>query len=345
MGILNVGARALLANQTALQTTGNNIANVNTPGYSRQQAILAATQGQFTGGGYIGKGVDVVAIEREHSEFLTVQAALAASVEAADVQRSDMLRQLQDIFPGGSNGLGAALSDMLNAMSDVANAPTDLTARSVVITRASETAARFSTAAGRITDLQQAIVDQLDEYGTAINGLARQIAAVNDQISRAKGNGQTPNDLLDQREQYVRELNRYVQTSQIEADDGTLSVFVGASQALVLGTTAAPVSVRQNAFADPGSRVLVVERGNVAVELDESRLVGGEMAGLLRFLNRDMAEARNLLDRIAFSSATVINAQHRLGLDLMATPVEICFCRPPSPQAAGAIRPAPAMWP
>lgn len=316
MGILNVGARALLANQTALQTTGNNIANVNTPGYSRQQAILAATQGQFTGGGYIGKGVDVVAIEREHSEFLTVQAALAASVEAADVQRSDKLRQLQDIFPGGSNGLGAALSDMLNAMSDVANAPTDLTARSVVITRASETAARFSTAAGRITDLQQAIVDQLDEYGTAINGLARQIAAVNDQISRAKGNGQTPNDLLDQREQYVRELNRYVQTSQIEADDGTLSVFVGASQALVLGTTAAPVSVRQNAFADPGSRVLVVERGNVAVELDESRLVGGEMAGLLRFLNRDMAEARNLLDRIAFSSATVINAQHRLGLDL-----------------------------
>lgn len=316
MGILNVGARALLANQTALQTTGNNIANVNTPGYSRQQAILAATQGQFTGSGYIGKGVDVIAIEREHSEFLTIQASLAKSVLSADTQRSDKLRQLQDIFPGGTNGLGAALSDMLNSLSDVANAPTDLTARGVAITRASETAARFSTAAARLNDLQQAIVDQLDDYGATINDLAKQIAAVNDQISRAKGNGQTPNDLLDQREQYVRELNRYVQTTQIEADDGTLSVFIGASQALVLGATAAPVSVQQNAFADPGSRVLTIQRGTTPVELDETRLVGGEMAGLLRFLNRDLAEARNLLDRIAFSASTVINEQHRLGLDL-----------------------------
>ena len=130
-GILNVGTRALMANQTILQVTGNNIANVNTPGYSRQVAVLETLPGQFTGGGYIGKGVEVLTIQRTYSEFLTRQAALAGATSAGDSARADKLKQLEDIFPGGTSGLGAAISDMMNAFSDVATAPTDLTARTV----------------------------------------------------------------------------------------------------------------------------------------------------------------------------------------------------------------------
>ena len=93
-GIFNIGTRALQANQAALQTAGNNIANVNTPGYSRQSVVLQSTPGQFSGSGNYGKGVDVLTVQREHSEFLTRQAALSGSVAAGDTRRLELLKQM-----------------------------------------------------------------------------------------------------------------------------------------------------------------------------------------------------------------------------------------------------------
>ncbi|HVL43645.1 MAG TPA: flagellar hook-associated protein FlgK, partial [Acidovorax sp.] len=243
MSLLNVGARALLANQVALQTAGHNIANVSTPGYSRQTVQLATVQGQFTGGGYIGQGVDVQTIVRNQSELLTRQSATAGSVQAADIVRAERLRQLQEIFSGGTAGLGAAINDMMNAFSDVVSSPTDITARNVVLTRMDETAARMRSSAGQIQEIQYAISEQLGSSITAVNSLAQQIAGVNEQIARARGNGQTPNDLLDQRDQLIRDINQYVQTTQIPADDGTVGLFVAGSQPLVLGTTATSLSI------------------------------------------------------------------------------------------------------
>lgn len=315
-GILNTGTRALQANQTALQTAGNNIANVNTKGYSRQSVVLATVEGQFTGGGYVGKGVEVQTIQRNFSAFLTRQSALAGSTQAADNARVDKLSQLESIFSGGSTGLGASINEMLNSFSDVASAPTDLTARTVALTRIDETAARMRSSSQRLDDLQQGVTQELDQKVTAINSLAQNIAEVNGQIARVKGNGQTPNDLLDKRDQLVRELNTYVQTSSIPADDGTLGIFIGGSQALVLGTTAAPVSIVKDDFGDTLTSKLAITRNGQSVTLDEKNLGGGEVSGLLRFQNSDLVEGRNLLGRLTLAVGTAMNDQHKLGLDL-----------------------------
>lgn len=317
-GLLNVGARALLANQVALQTAGNNIANVNTPGYSRQAVQLQTSPGQFTGGGFIGKGVDVVTIVRLHSEFLTRQAALAGSVQASDTVRAEKLRQLEDVFLGGTSGLGASINEMMNAFSDVANAPTDLTARTVVLTRADETAARFRSYAARLDELQLSVRTQLDEAASSINSLATRIAAVNEQIAALQGRGQPPNDLLDHRDQLVRELNTYVQTTSVPADDGSLGIFIGGSQPLVLGTTATQVSV-DSVATPPGSGDLALffnRPGAPPVQFSEGVLGGGQVAGLLSFHNDDLSEAGNMLGRMALAIATTVNDQHRLGIDL-----------------------------
>lgn len=319
-GILNTGTRALQANQTALQTAGNNIANVNTKGYSRQSVVLATVEGQFTGGGYVGKGVEVQTIQRNFSAFLTRQSALAGSTQAADNARVDKLTQLESIFSGGSTGLGASINDMLNSFSDVASAPTDLTARTVALTRIDETAARMRSSSQRLDDLQQGVTQELDQKVTAINSLAQNIAEVNGQIARVKGNGQTPNDLLDKRDQLVRELNTYVQTSSIPADDGTLGIFIGGSQALVLGTTAAPVSIVKDDFGDTLTSKLAITRNGQSVTLDEKNLGGGEVSGLLRFQNSDLVEGRNLLGRLTLAVGTAMNTQHNLGLDLDGNP-------------------------
>ena len=316
MGILNIGSQALQANLVALQTAGNNIANVNTEGYSRQKVILTTVPGQFTGGGYIGKGVSVQTVQRNFDAFLIRQATLATSTQASDVTRSDYLSQLGNIFQGGSTGLGASINDMLNAFSDVASAPTDLTARTVVLTRVDETARRMRAASQSLDDLQIGISQSMGEKVDAINSLAKGIADVNQQIARAQGSGQPPNDLLDRRDQLVRELNQYVQTSSIAADDGTVGIFIGGSQALVLGAEVAPVSIVADDFGDPLKNKLAISRNGVTVTMDENVLGGGELSGLLRFQNNDLIEGRNLLGRLTLSVTTAMNDQHKLGLDL-----------------------------
>jgi len=319
-GVLNVASRGLLASQAVLQTAGNNIANVNTPGYSRQSAVLQTIEGQFTGGGYVGKGVDVATIKRNYSEFLTRQATLTDASAAADNARANKLAMLQELFPGGASGLGASITDMLNAFSDVASAPTDLTARTVALTRVSETAARMRSASSTLDDLQLGVQQELAQKVSAINSLAANIADVNDRIARALGTGQSPNDLLDRRDQLVRDLNQFIQTSSIAASDGTVGIFVGGSQALVLGTTVAPLTLTADDFNDPLKSQLAITRSGQTILLDESVLGGGEVPGLLRFQNTDLAEARNLLGRLTLAVSTSMNDQHRLGLDLDGNP-------------------------
>jgi len=316
MSILNVATRALMANQTVLQTTGNNIANVNTPGYSRQTAVLQTVEGQFTGSGYIGKGVDVLTIQRNYSSFLTRQSALAGATSSGDAARADKLRQLEALFPGGSSGLGASISDMLNAFSDVASAPTDLTARTVALTRVSEAASRMRSASQSLDDLQSAVSQEITQKTDAINSLAKNIAVVNERIARVQGSGQPPNDLLDQRDQLVRELNQYIQTSSIPATDGTVGIFIGGSQALVLGNVAAELSVVSDDFNDPLKSKIAITRLGQSITMDEAMLGGGEVPGLLRFQNNDLIEGRNLLGRLTLAISSSMNTQHKLGLDL-----------------------------
>jgi flagellar hook-associated protein 1 FlgK len=332
MSLLNVGARALLANQVALSTTGHNIANASTVGYSRQTAVMGQVAGQYTGSGYIGKGVEVTTIERAHNEFLTRQAAAAQSVQAMDETRAARLSSLEDIFKGGKTGLGAAVSDLLNAFSDIASTPTDVTARNVVITRADEMAARMRDAQTRLDDLQKGVNSQLGDAVRSINGLAARLATLNEQIARASGGGQSPNDLLDQRDQLLRELNQQVQTTTVQADDGSLSVFVG-SQALVLGNKAAQVAMSTD---DANQSKLTLMRSGLATTIDEATLGGGAVAGLLRFQNSDLAEARDGLGRMALTLTTEINAQHRLGVDLDGNPGGDFFKPIAIPDAMGA---------
>ena len=329
MSLLNVGSRALLANQAALQTAGHNIANVSTPGYSRQTVVLQTVQGQFTGGGYIGKGVDVQTIQRNHSELLTRQSTAASAVDAGDTVRMDRLRQLQEVFSGGASGIGASINDMMNALSDVVGAPTDLTARSVALTRMDETAARMRDASQRLDEIGYTVAEQLKGSMVAVNSLAKNIAGINEQIARAKGNGQPANDLLDQRDQLIRELNQHIQTSQVAADDGTVSVFVAGSQPLVLGNQAATLSIDDpiDFGAGSGKKVLsfLAPGSSTKVELNESMLGGGQVAGLLRFQNNDLAEGRNLLGRMAIAISESMNTQNRLGLTLNGQPGENLF--------------------
>jgi flagellar hook-associated protein 1 FlgK len=321
MSLLNVGSGALMANQIALQTIGNNIANVKTAGYSRQTVSMGTNFGQDMGYGYVGNGVSVSSIVRNYSALLNRQSNTAGAIQAADLARASSLAQMQEVFAGGESGLGAAINEMLNGFSNVVNAPTDLTARNVVLTRMTELASRFQSAAGSLNELEYTNKLQIQNNVTLVNGLASQVAELNGQISRSQASGVMPNDLLDKRDQLVREMNQYVQTSQVDGPYGTLNLFVGGSQALVLGATAGQLSVSESTQY-PGSGQLSMyfsQPGSTPVELSSGMMGGGQVAGLLKFNNEDLAEGRNLLGRMAQVISTALNAQQGQGLTLSGT--------------------------
>jgi len=331
--LLNIGKTALLANQQVLRTTGNNIANVNTAGYSRQNVQLNAVEGLFSGSGYYGRGVEAATVLRSHSDMLTRQVALTGSIASSDEKRLEQLQKLEDLFQGGKTGLGAAINDMLNAFSDVANAPTDLTARTVVLARTDETAARFRAISQDMVNLRSSLQLELNANVQTVNLLASKIADSNREIRNQQGSGHTPNDLLDQRDELIRQLNTLVQTSSIAAEDGSINIFVAASQPLVLGTTASTLTLTPDAFGDPYKANLTMERNGLTVVLDETSLGGGALAGQLRFQNNDLTDAGNLLGRMALALGTTLNQQHSLGLDLNGAPAGNLLTLGPIPDA------------
>ena len=313
--LLSLGMRAMFANQAALQTIGQNIANANTPGYSRQQVEFSTTSGQFTGAGFFGKGVKVETVTRSYNAFLTRDAADAKSNASMDTTRYSQLQQIEKLFPPGESGLGYAANQLFNAMVDVSANPADPSARQVVLGRAQELAARFSASGQQLADLQTGVVSDLKANVDVVNQLAQQIASANDQIARVTGSGHTPNDLMDHRDQLISELSQYVKVSTLPSDDGTMGVFIGGGQRLVLGSIAQQLTVTADPYDSSRAQLAIIESAGNRV-LDESVLTGGSISALLSYQNKDLQDARNLLGQMAMAFSERVNQQQALGLDL-----------------------------
>jgi flagellar hook-associated protein 1 FlgK len=178
--------------------------------------------------------------------------------------------------------------------------------------------------ANQLNDLRIGTANQLQTTVNAINNLASQIARANEEVTRALGSGHSPNDLLDQRDQLISQLNKYVQTTAIKADDGSVGIFLAGSQPLVLGTTVSPLTLDATkispGYNDSASTRLGITVGGLTHAIDTNLLGGGELSGLLRFKNQDLVDATNLLGRMALAIGTKMNDQQALGLDLNGAP-------------------------
>lgn len=317
--LLNIGARAMLANQVALGVSGHNIANANTPGYSRQSAVFSTPAPQLTGSGFVGKGVDITTINRAYNRFLSAEANTASSEANRDSALRTNLERLEKIFPPGEQGLGNATNQFLNAFVDVASRPADPATRQVVLGRAQELASRFSSAGQQLSNLQEGVNTELRMQVRTVNNLANQLAEVNRQVLGAQGAGQTPNDLLDKRDELVNSISKYLSISTIELGNGSVSVLIGGGQSLVLGTSAQQVVAESDPFDSQRSRLSMVQSGG-NLPFNASLLSGGSLVGLLKFQDNDLQVARNGIGQLAASLSMKVNAQQALGLDLSDPP-------------------------
>ena len=309
----------MTASYSALATTGHNISNANVRGYSRQQVELATAEGQFSGAGFYGKGVDVTTVTRAHDAFLTREAATASSLAAMDSSRLEMLRQLESVFPTGEQGVGHAAGNFLNAMVDLSARPADAATRQVVLARAQEVADRFAAAGAQLDVLQQEVQESLKANVAQVNQLASSIAELNQRIASVLGLGHSPNDLLDQRDQALADLSAKLQLSTVQADDGSLTVFIAGGQRLVLGTQVQPLTVEVDPTDATRSALGLSDSGFVRL-LQQQELGGGTITGLLRFQNDDLVDARTQLGQLAAALSGKVNEQQALGLDMSDPP-------------------------
>ena len=315
--LLSVGARALSANYAALQTTSNNIANAKVAGYSRQEVEFSTASGQYTSGGFLGQGVNVSTIARAHDAFLTRELSTAKSQADADSTRLDLLSQLEDAFPTGDAGVGAAASSLFGAFTDLSTSPGDASARQVVLSRADQLAKRFADAGEQLASLQSGVVTDLRTAANGVNGITGGIAQLNTEIVRQQALGQPPNDLLDKRDQLVQQLSGYLQVSTVAAPDGSLGVFAASGQSLVLGDQVQKLEVTADTLDGSRAALGVRQANGDLTTLDSAALAGGgSMGAMLRFQNQDLVSARNSLGQMATAVSARVNQQQAQGLDL-----------------------------
>jgi flagellar hook-associated protein 1 FlgK len=313
--LMSLGLRGLAASYAALQTTGQNISNANVAGYSRQQVVLSTSAEQFSGSGYIGRGVDVSSVTRAHDDFLTREAVTTQSAASMDSAQLTQLRSLEGLFQTGDSGLGNSATQVFDAMVDLSSHPNDNSSRQVVLARASDMATRFSQASAKLDDIQSGVTAALTSDVSAVNSLTHSIAEMNQRISLAAGQGQPPNDLLDQRDLAIGQLAQHIDITRLNASDGSATLLTSSGQTLVLGAQSTTLEVQQDR-ADPQRSAISVKVGGANRPIDSNTLAGGSIAGLLNFQNKDLAAGRSLIGRMALAVGGAINQQQLRGVSL-----------------------------
>jgi flagellar hook-associated protein 1 FlgK len=314
--VFSVGISGLNAARAGLATTGHNISNVATPGYTRQSVAYEAATPQFTNGAFFGSGVEVSTVARQYSHFLETQ-RLAVESQAGYLDAYlTQARQIDNALADPRSGLAPALQDFFAGMQDLASSPQSVPSRQSVLSLGESLVSRFQALDARLNDLRNGVNVEVTAAVDRINGIANQIAALNDRIasSRASPNA-APNDLLDQRDKLVGELNQQVKVSTAAQSDGTLSVFIGTGQSLVVG--ARVIGLEATRSLEDGDNVAIsLVGGQKLVELPTSLFQGGRLGGLLSFRESMLDQAQNTFGRIAITLAESFNEQHRLGQDL-----------------------------
>jgi flagellar hook-associated protein 1 len=320
--LFNIGLSGLRASQTQLSVTGQNISNINTPGYSRQSAVQAARDPSFTGSGYVGNGTSVVDVQRVYNQFLTNQVRASTAIHAESLAFQGQLEELNSLLSSTATGILPGMQNFFASLQTSAEDPSSIPARQLVLSEANGLAARFNTVHERLTVQNQFIGQQISSVAQQATRLAATVASYNDSIAKAAANGAQPNDLLDARDEVVRKLSELIGVTVVPQDDNVINIFVGSGQALVVGNTSA--ELKTGPGKDP-ARVEVLLVSGSSEQSITSLISGGEMGGLLRYRNEVLDPAVNSMGRLALTIADQFNRQLAEGLDLNGRPGAALF--------------------
>ncbi|HEX7036417.1 MAG TPA: flagellar hook-associated protein FlgK [Pseudomonadales bacterium] len=310
--LFNIGLAGLRAQQAALAVTGHNITNAETPGYSRQRVELAPQVAGSQGGSFLGSGVRIAQVARLSDGFAVAQVRMDTSLFAELSTFHSQIGQIEGLLLNDNSGLDEALKGFFNAIQQASNDPSDSASRQMVLSEAERLSGRFQTLHRRFEEQRDSVANVVSTALVRVNELTVGIAELNTRIAglqdTANGSGAL-NHMLDQRDEMLRELAKYVNVKVTEQPDGQVNVFIGKGQSIVLGGQSAELQQ--------------TPQGHVALRIDGQReptritefLTGGEIGGALRFRDQVLDPAADQLGRLAFAVSMEVNRLHAGGVD------------------------------
>lgn len=309
--ILNIGRSALQAQQKAISVTGNNVANVNTPGYTRQRADLENGDAINGRPGQMGGGVKVASIRRMYDRFLTGE----IRSESQEVGQWEARKQIQDrleiVFnETDDDGLNKSMNEFWNLWQVLADNPAGSVERSTLISKAQAMADRFRDMNNDVVAIAAEVEGRIGQAVSDINEAAQQIAHLNDSIRRAENLGQDANDLQDRLDMALKTLSQLADVSTTE--DGSVIDVTIAGETLVDGAVPWELSYDETTgFA--------IDTSSGPVAIADSDIISGTVGGLLTMKNDIIPDYRDRLDALAAEIIDQVNSQHAAGQGLDGT--------------------------
>ncbi|MEX0584145.1 MAG: flagellar hook-associated protein FlgK, partial [Natronospirillum sp.] len=315
MSLLNTAITGINAYQKQLTTVGNNISNANTPGYSRQEVIISSAPSQFVGVGYEGSGVNIDTIRRLTDQFAVEQLRVDTNLFKGHESFRDNVEQINQLLGDERTGLNNALNQYFSSLQVASEAPGFIPSREALIGAGETLQDRFNVVSDRLIDQNKTVNSTISANASDINALAAGIANLNERISaRTDASGlKQPNDLLDSRDELVRELSEIIGLDVVSAGN-SLDIYIGNGHALVLGFESRRLEVGTSE-SDVRENDVFFHNGTQRTNITE-RITGGTLGGVLEFRDASLAPAQNALGRIAIGFAGAFNEQQTRGIDL-----------------------------
>ncbi|MBE0363745.1 flagellar hook-associated protein 1 FlgK [Pseudoalteromonas ulvae UL12] len=320
-GILGTGVSGLAAAQKGLDTTGHNIANVNTAGYNRQTVEQISTVGIPFGGVYLGNGTQISSISRSFNEFSYSEVIYNKSQFNYNNTQTVNAGRLDNFLANTDTGITKSIEEAFNSINGVTEDPTIISARNVFLSTAESAAKRFNN---MFTEVEQQhlgnINQEIETTVAAINEISTRIAQLNGEIAVANSvaeNGFPANDLLDKRELLISQLSERVEVNIIDLPDGTINLTVGTGLTLVAGTFPVPLSVERNEFDTNKLEIGISPTpGAPKKSIVTDQIDGGSLGGLFKIREELLLPAIREMGKISIAYADAFNRQQSLGRDL-----------------------------
>ena len=320
-GTMSIAVGALLADQGALETTSNNISNINTPGYARQRAVMVEGRPMVEAPLTFGSGVVLEKIESLRDSVLE----LRLHGETQQQSRLDALvsamKQVEPMFSGSSGDIGNQLSKFFSSIQQLSTDPANPSLRQAVLTAASNLATTFRTIAGNLQQQRQNLDLSVGQAVQQVNVLSGQVARLNGQIMQMQNLHQDASAFEDQRTVLIRQLSGLIDVSVIQSDNG-LTLTTSSGTALVSGERSFDLQTQMDVS---GVQHIFAQGGDITATLQ-----GGQLAGLLSVRDQKIPGLLSDLDTLAAGLANSLNTAHRSGFDLNGVPGGNLFVPPPA---------------
>ncbi|MEY6431896.1 flagellar hook-associated protein FlgK [Thioalkalicoccus limnaeus] len=314
VNLIQTGLSGLNAARSGLATTSHNIANAATPGYSRQRVFQTAATPIHAGPGFVGTGTRAVDIQRSYDQFLTRELQLETAAAAQLRTHHTQAARLDALLSNSATSLTPVLQGFFDAVHQAAAEPASGAARQLLLEQMDRVTERFSLMDQRLQQTRAGVVGDIRSHVDRINTLSAEVARLNRGVAEARGSGSAPNDLLDRRDELVRQLAEHAGVTPLIQGDGTLNLFIGNGVPLVVGSETMPLAVGVSSRDPSATGLFSVGHGGTRVEVT-GQVQGGALGGLIDFERGLLADAERQLGLFALGLADAANAQHRLGMD------------------------------